>query len=73
MLKETLLRKWDSRVQWSSLQGEAGQDFTLPKRYMYIVIRGLRDVHGVWKEVAKVQFYEGDISIPEQLVIQLVQ
>ena len=45
------------------------------------VIRGLHDVHGVWKEVAKEarvsynskQFYEGDISIPWQLVTQLVQ
>ena len=76
--KETLLRKWDSRVQWNSLQGLAGQDFTFPKTE---VIRGLHDVHGVWKEVAKEarvsynskQFYEGDISIPWQLVTQLVQ
>ena len=31
--KETLLRLWDSRVQWNSLQSQAGQDFTFPKRW----------------------------------------
>ena len=25
-------RKWDSRVHWNSLQGQAGQDFISPKK-----------------------------------------
>ena len=39
-----LLWKWVLCVQWNSLQGEAGQDFTF--RIPEEVIRGLHDVHG---------------------------
>lgn len=45
---ETLLRKWDSRVQWKST-GPGRPRFHIPEE----VIRGLHDVRGVWIEVAK--------------------
>ena len=47
-LEETLLRKWDSRVHWSSLRGPGRPRFNIPEN----VIRGLHDIHGVWREVA---------------------